>query len=74
MQEEVSYSGSVEKASIAHILAGRHWAVMSSEFRSPRRAQEDIDRRCGQSITEIEGKLEQKTALLKPFSSWWKII
>jgi hypothetical protein len=47
---------------------------MSREFRPARQGQEDIDRRYGQSITEIEGKLEQKTALLKPFSSWWKIM
>jgi hypothetical protein len=47
---------------------------MSSEFQSPKQAQEGIDRRYGQSIAEIEGKLEQKTALLEPLSSWWKII
>lgn len=37
-------------------------------------AQDDIDRRREQLIAEIEGKLEQKTALQELFSIQWKIV
>jgi adenine-specific DNA-methyltransferase len=37
-------------------------------------AQDDIDRRREQLIAEIEGKLEQKTALQELFSIRWKIV
>lgn len=36
-------------------------------------AQDDIDRRREQLIAEIEGKLQQKTALTKLFSVTWKV-
>jgi len=36
-------------------------------------AQNDIDRRREQLIAEIEGKLQQKTALSKLFSIAWKL-
>jgi adenine-specific DNA-methyltransferase len=37
-------------------------------------AQDDIDRRRGQLIAEIEDKLEQKTSLQELFSIRWKIV
>jgi adenine-specific DNA-methyltransferase len=37
-------------------------------------AQDDIDHRREQLISDIEGKLEQKTTLLELFSIQWKII
>jgi adenine-specific DNA-methyltransferase len=37
-------------------------------------AQDDIDRRREQLISEIEGKLEQKTMLLELFTIRWKLV
>jgi adenine-specific DNA-methyltransferase len=37
-------------------------------------AQDDIDRRREQLISDIEGKLEQKTTLLELFSIRWKVL
>jgi len=37
-------------------------------------AQDDIDGRREQLISDIEGKLEQKTTLLELFSIRWKVL